>query len=96
MKLHPRVQALQDEIPNDLKPFVPIESLIDRATGELIGTMMQHGSWTNEEKADFEALCDDRIERMTPPSLGRLEKLLEPKPPCLPAPRPSFWRRIFG
>lgn len=97
MALHPRVQALQNEIPDELKPFVPIESLIDRAVGDLIGAMMQHGSWTDQERADFEALCDERVERMTPPSLKRLEKILATRrPSSKPSPKRSFWRRHFS
>ena len=94
MILHPRVQALQDAIPENLRPYVPIESLIDRATRELIGKLFENGSWTKQEKADYDALCDERIERMTPPSFKRLEKLLESKDQFQPVPRQSFWQSI--
>jgi hypothetical protein len=95
MLLHPLVKALQDEIPEDLRPYVSIESLIDRATSELIGTLFENGSWTEKEKADYDALCDERIERMTPPSFKRLEKLLESREQLQqPVPRQSLWQSI--
>lgn len=64
--MHPLVATLHAEIPVRLRPFVSIESLLDKAIRRLIGTLVQKGSFTKQEQRDYDELTMERVRRMTP------------------------------
>jgi hypothetical protein len=69
--MHPLIAAEQAKVPEFLKPFVSIESLIDAARQKLISKLAQNGRWTKQEHRDYDALTLQRTERMLPAGCRR-------------------------
>lgn len=82
--MHPLVAQQYAEIPEAIKPFVPIEGLIDNAIKSLVSKLVTSGSFTPKEQRDFDDLNDERVRRMG----GRRPDRHRPKRRFL-----SFFRR---
>ena len=62
--MHSLVAQLHAQIPTELKPFVPIEGLIDKAIASLVSNHLKNGGFTQQEQCAYDALTDERIKRM--------------------------------
>ena len=70
--MHPLLKAEMATIPASLKPFVSIESLIDRVVRDLIYRRVQNGKWTSQERQDFDSLTTARTRLMVQPRFRHL------------------------
>jgi hypothetical protein len=82
--MHPLVAQQYEKIPETLRPFVPVEGLIDKAIKGLVSKFVTNGSFTPKEQRDFDDLNDERVWRMG----GRLPDRHRPQRRLL-----SFFRR---
>jgi len=67
--MHPLIAAEQTTVPEQLRPFVPTEGLIDRALKKLVAKLVQNGHFSPKEQRDYDELTMERVRRMTPPRL---------------------------
>ena len=65
--MHHLVAVLKAKTPAELKPFVPIEFYLDRAINKLISSLVENGTFTKQERQDYDELTTKRVRGMTLP-----------------------------
>lgn len=69
--MHPRVASLHAAVPENLKPYVSIESLIDQVLGNLLSQCLANRGLTHEEQQDFDSLMMERARHIRPPPIQK-------------------------